>query len=71
MAQESDAAHAEVEAFLRSGSGQSIAQVAVILSYASHDRFRRTAPSCTANVANDTLLFTNRFPAHPRRRAES
>ena len=70
MAQESDAAHAEVEAFLRSGSGQSTAQVAVIL--ATHRTIiQGHSAELHGNVANDTLLFTNKFPANARRRAES
>jgi hypothetical protein len=64
MAEESDAAHAEVNAFLRSGSGQSIAQVAAILS---KHRLMIQAHSgdLQSHVANDTILFANGFPLTP------
>lgn len=64
MAEESDAAHHEIEAFLRSGTGQSIAQVAVILS---KHRMMIQAHSADlhSHVANDTNLFTQRFALSP------
>ena len=64
MAQESDAAHAEVEAFLRSGSGQSTAQVAVILA-AHRTIIQGHGAELHGHVANDTLLFTNKFKLAP------
>ena len=70
MAQESDAAHAEVETFLKSGSGQSIAQVAVILA-AHRTIIQGHSADLHGHVANDTLLFTNQFQANAGRRAES
>jgi len=64
MADESDAAHHEIEAFLRSGTGESIAQVAVILS---KHRIMIQAHSADlhSHVANDTHLFTQRFALSP------
>lgn len=64
MADESDAAHHEIDAFLRSGTGQSIAQVAVILS---KHRMMIQAHSADlhSHVANDTHLFTQRFAQSP------
>jgi hypothetical protein len=64
MTQESDAAHKEVETFLKSGSGQSIAQVAVILT-AHRTTIQGYSGDLHGNVANDTLLFTNQFPLTP------
>jgi hypothetical protein len=64
MSQESDAAHAEVEKFLKSGSGQSTAQVAVIL--ATHRTIiQGHGADLHGHVANDTILFTNQFPLAP------
>lgn len=64
MLRENNAAHQEVQAFLRGGSGQSIAQIAVILS--QHRAMIHTySADLHADVANDTLLFTNRFPLSP------
>jgi len=64
MLRENSAAHQEVHAFLRSGTGQSIAQIAVILS--QHRAMIHTySADLHANVANDTLLFTNQFPLSP------
>lgn len=64
MAGESDAAHREAEAFLRSGSGQSIAQVAVILSQ-HRTAIQAHSAELHGHVAQDTLLFTDKFPLSP------
>lgn len=64
MLRENNTAHQEAEAFLRSGTGQSIAHIAVILS--QHRTMIQTySADLHANVANDTLLFTNQFPLSP------
>jgi hypothetical protein len=64
MLRENKAAHQEAEAFLRSGSGRSIAQIAAIIS--QHRTMIQTySADLHANVANDTLLFTNQFPLSP------
>lgn len=64
MTAESDVAHKEAEAFLRSNSGQSIAAVAAIVS---QHRMMIQAHSADlhGHVANDTLLFTSKFPESP------
>jgi hypothetical protein len=64
MTQESDAAHPEVDKFLKSGGGQSIAQVAVILT-THRTAIQALGTDLHGNVANDTLLFTNQFPLAP------
>src|SRR6516162_5633894 len=64
MTEESDAAHQEAEKFLRSGSGQSIAAVAAIVSK-HRSAIQVQSADLHSNVANDTLLFTNRFPLSP------
>ena len=71
MTEESDAAHQEAEAFLRGGSGQSIAAVGAIVSK-HRSGIQVQSADLHAHVANDTLLFTNKFPLKPgRRRSES
>ena len=64
MAQQSDAAHQEIQTFLKSGSGQSIAQVAVILS-THRTAIQALGAELHANIARDTVLFTNQFPLTP------
>ena len=64
MTAESDAAHKEVEAFLRSNSGQSIAAVAAIVSQ-HRAMIQAHSADLHGHVANDTLLFTNKFPMSP------
>ena len=64
MTAESDAAHQEAEAFLRSGSGQSIAAMAAIVSQ-HRTMIQAQSADLHSHVANDTLLFTNRFPQSP------
>lgn len=64
MLRENNAAHQEAQAFLRSSSGQSIAQIAVILSL-HRTMIQAYSADLHANVANDTLLFTNQFPLSP------
>jgi hypothetical protein len=64
MTEESDAAHREVETFLRSGSGQSIAAVAAILA-PHRTMIQAHSADLHGKVANDTLLFTNKFPLSP------
>ena len=61
MAQQSDAAHQEIAAFLKSGSGQSLAQLAVILS-THRTAIQALSGELHANIARDTVLFTNKFP---------
>ena len=64
MFNENKVAHEEVEAFLRSGSGQSIAQIAAIL--APHRMMiQEHSADLHSHVANDTLLLTNKFPQSP------
>jgi hypothetical protein len=64
MLRENNDFHQEIQAFLRGMSGQSIAQVAVIL--APHRAMIDEAQvQLRAHVAKDTLLFTNRFPLSP------
>ena len=64
MLRENDEAHQEIQAFLKSMSGQSIAQIAVIL--APHRAgIDEAGAQLRAHVAKDTLLFTNRFPLSP------
>ena len=57
MTAESDAAHKEAEAFLRSGSGQSIAAVAAIVSQ-HRTMIQAQSADLHSHVADDTLLFT-------------
>ena len=64
MTAESDAAHKEAEAFLRSGSGQSIAAVAAIVSQ-HRTMIQAQSADLHSHVADDTLLFTNKFPESP------
>ena len=64
MTEESDAAHQEAEAFLRGGSGQSIAAVGAIVSK-HRSGIQVQSADLHAHVANDTLLFTNKFPLSP------
>ncbi|ETZ38132.1 hypothetical protein [Mycobacterium intracellulare] len=64
MLRENNEAHQEIQAFLKSMSGQSIAQIAVIL--APHRAgIEEAGAQLRAHVAKDTLLFTNRFPLSP------
>ena len=64
MTEESDAAHQEAETFLRGGSGQSIAAVGAIVSK-HRSGIQVQSADLHAHVANDTLLFTNKFPLSP------
>lgn len=57
-------AHQEIQAFLKSMSGQSIAQIAVILA-PHRAMIEEGGAQLRAHVAKDTLLFTNRFPLSP------
>ncbi len=64
MSKESDAAHKEIEAFLRSGSGQSLAQVAVILGV--HRAAIQGYSSDLQGFASQyTMQFTNHFKEGP------
>ncbi|GLD33484.1 WXG100-like domain-containing protein [Mycobacterium kiyosense] len=64
MLRENTDFHQEIQAFLKSMSGQSIAQIAVIL--APHRAgIEEAQAQLRAHVAKDTLLFTNRFPLSP------
>jgi len=64
MGKESDAAHKEIEAFLRSGSGQSLAQVAVILGV--HRAAIQGYSSDLQGFATQyTTQFTNHFKESP------
>ena len=64
MTEESDAAHQEAEKFLKSGSGKSIAAVAAIVSK-HRVAIQAQSADLHANVANDTLLFTDQFSLSP------
>ena len=64
MFEENKVAHQEVEAFLRSGSGQSIAQIAVILT-PHRMMIQAHSADLHRHVANDTLLFTQKFAESP------
>jgi hypothetical protein len=64
MGEENTAAHQEAEAFLRSGSGQSIAQIAALLSK-HRAAIQAQSAELHGHVANDTMLFTSHFPATP------
>jgi hypothetical protein len=60
MAKESDAAHQESQAFLRSGSGQSLAQVAVILGM-HRAAIQGYSSDLQGFVTQYTTQFTNHF----------
>ena len=64
MTGESDAAHKEAEVFLRSGSGQSIAAVGAIVSQ-HRTMIQAQSADLHGHVANDTRLFTQKFPQSP------
>ncbi len=64
MSNESDAAHKEVEAFLRSGSGQSLAQVAVILGV-HRTAIQGYSSDLQAFATQYTTQFTNHFTQSP------
>lgn len=59
MAKESDAAHREIEAFLRSGSGQSLSQVAVILGV-----HRATIQGYSSDLQGFATQYTTQFTNH-------
>lgn len=64
MLRANNEAHQEIQAFLQSMSGQSIAQIAVIL--APHRAMIDEAGGrLQTHAADDTALFTNRFPLSP------
>lgn len=60
MGKESDAAHKEIQAFLRSGSGQSLAQVAVILGV-HRTAIQGYSSDLQGFVTQYTTQFTNHF----------
>src|SRR5262249_51224736 len=64
MGEENTAAHHEAETFLRSGSGQSIAQIAALLSK-HRAAIQAQSVELHGHVANDTMLFISHFPATP------
>jgi hypothetical protein len=64
MLRENNDFHQEIQAFLMSMRGQSIAQVAVILA-PHRAMIDEAGAQLRAHVAKDTLLFTNRFPLSP------
>lgn len=64
MLRENNDFHQEIEAFLRSRSGQSLAQIAVILA-PHRAMIDEAGAQLRAHVAKDTVLFTNRFPLSP------
>ena len=70
MGKESDAAHKEIEAFLRSGSGQSLAQVAVILGV-HRTAIQGYSSDLQGFATQYTTQFTNHFKREPRWRPES
>jgi len=59
MFDENDAAHKEAQAYLRSGSGQSLAQVAVILS--TH---RTTIQAYSSELQGFATQYTTQFTSH-------
>ena len=61
MGKESDAAHKEAEAFLRSGSGQSLAQVAVILGV-----HRTAIQGYSSDLQGFATQYTTQFTDHFR-----
>ena len=64
MGKESDAAHKEIEVFLRSGSGQPLAQVAVILGV--HRSAIQVYSSDLQSFSTQyTMQFTNHFKQNP------
>ena len=64
MSKENEAAHKEIETFLRSGSGQSLAQVAVILGV--HRAVIQGYSSDLQGFASQyTMQFTNHFKEGP------
>ena len=64
MGKESDAAHKEIEAFLRSGSGQSLAQVAVILGV-HRTAIQGYSSDLQGFATQYTTQFTNHFKESP------
>jgi hypothetical protein len=64
MGKESDAAHKEIEAFLRSGSGQSLAQVAVILGV-HRTAIQGYSSDLQGFATQYTTQFTNHFAQSP------
>ena len=64
MGKESDAAHKEIEAFLRSGSGQSLAQVAVILGV-HRTAIQGYSSDLQGFATQYTTQFTNHFTQSP------
>ena len=64
MGKESDAAHKEAEAFLRSGSGQSLAQVAVILGV-HRTAIQGYSSDLQGFATQYTTQFTNHFKESP------
>lgn len=64
MSNESNAAHKEAEAFLRSGSGQSLAQVAVILGV-HRTTIQGYSSDLQAFATQYTAQFTNHFAQSP------
>lgn len=59
MAKESDAAHKEIQTFLRSGSGQSLAQVAVILGV-----HRTAIQGYSSDLQGFVTQYTTQFTSH-------
>lgn len=59
MSKESDAAHKEIQAFLRSGSGQSLAQVAVILGV-----HRAAIQGYSSELQGFATQYTTQFTNH-------
>lgn len=64
MSQANDAAHAEIEAFLRAPGGKPTAQIAVILTKYRTQIMEHSA-ELHGHVAQDTQLFLNHFPLAP------